>query len=271
MKLLRIAVSVMQPSILHYEYPTYSTLYEIVWSGDGNLVYCGIPHIFLFLAGLATLLVGLFLTLVLFLIQWLRKGSHLPLLKWITRFNPVFDAYFAPLRHKHQYWFGMLLLARIILYVIFCAISYSIPQGINVNLLLLQISMVVLLCYVTLVQPYKNWATSIVVSTYLANLVVLSGFFLFTKTQSDYVKPILQVVAITLSSFVAFVPFCCIIVYKIVVVIKKKCKPVRCCVIYNNHEVSPSHFSISCHRDPVIHSGEAQPLLDLSDSSNQPK
>ena len=66
MKLLRTAVSIMQVSIL-YEYPNNTKLH--VWSYDGNLSYLEFPHIFLFLAGLATLITGLFLTLVLLLTQ----------------------------------------------------------------------------------------------------------------------------------------------------------------------------------------------------------
>ena len=264
MKLLRTAISIVRPSILH-EYPINSMLY--VWSDDGNLLYWGTHHIFLFLAGLAILLVGLFLTVGLLLMQWLRKGSHLLCLKWITQFNPVYDSFFAPLKHKHQYWFGVLLLARVILYVIF-AFSYFIPQGIN--LLLLQISMIVLLCYMTLAQPYKNWTMLIFQSTYLANLAVLSGYFLFTKTQSYHAKSTLF--AIIFSTVFAFVPFCCIVFYETVVLIKKNCKLIRCRDIYHNinNEASPMHFSISYCRDPVIHSREEQPLLDLSDSSNQP-
>ena len=107
-------------------------------------------------------------------------------------------------------------------------------------------------------------------SAYLANLAVLSGFFLFTKTQSchAYAKP--TPFAIILSTVFAFVPFCCIVFYETVVLIKKNCKLIRCRDIYHNNEASPMHFSISYCRDPVIHSREEQPLLDLSDSSNQP-
>ena len=72
MKLLRTAVSIVQPSILH-EYPINSMLY--VWSDDGNLLYRGTHRIYLFLAGLAILLVGLFLTVGLLLMQWLKRLS----------------------------------------------------------------------------------------------------------------------------------------------------------------------------------------------------
>ena len=47
--------------------------------------------------------------LVLFSVPWLRKISHLKLLKWIPMLNPIFDAHLAPLKDRHHYWFGVLL------------------------------------------------------------------------------------------------------------------------------------------------------------------
>ena len=49
-------------------------------------------------------------TIFLLLMQCLRRISHLGLLRWINKFTPVYDAYFAPLKDKHHYWFEVLLL-----------------------------------------------------------------------------------------------------------------------------------------------------------------
>ena len=51
----------------------------------------------------------------------IRRISDFKLLKWIPRLNPVFDAYFAPLKNKHHYWFGVLLIVRGVLLVVFTA------------------------------------------------------------------------------------------------------------------------------------------------------
>ena len=64
------------------------------------------------------------------LIQWLRRISCLWILKWTMQFNPFYDAYFAPLKPKHQYWFGVLLIARGILFIMFAS-NFAIPQDIN--------------------------------------------------------------------------------------------------------------------------------------------
>ena len=89
-------------------------------------VYCYYLHIFLFSAVLLILLtVWLPYTLVLFSVQWLRKISHLKLLKWIPMLNPIFDAHLAPLKDKHHYWFGFLLVVRGILLATL-ALTYAI-------------------------------------------------------------------------------------------------------------------------------------------------
>ena len=207
MKLLRVVASALEFSILVFTDNTNrSTL--VIWSVDGSMTYFGLPHVFLFLAGLATLLfLWLPYTLLLFLVQWLRKLD----LKWIKRFHPVYDAYFAPLKHKHHYWFGVLLLARGVLLVTFAS-TFGVSD--SVNLLLLLILAVALLFYMILVQPYLRAAITALQSSFLVNLTLLSGFVIFTYTQPN--RSTLQSAAVGLSTGVAFLQFCIIVVYSIV-------------------------------------------------------
>ena len=208
MKLLNTVVSTLEFSILVYaEYPTLSTT-SVAWSVDGNLTYFGYPHI-LFLAGLVVLLfLWLPYTLLLLTMQCLRRVTHIRVLKWMTRFHPVYDGYFAPLKHKHQYWFGVLLLARGVLLVTFAS-TFGISE--TINLLILLVLATVLLLYMTLVQPYRSTAVLFSQSIYMANLVLLSGFFFFSYTQSN--GSTFQAAAIGLSTSLAFSQLCCIVLY----------------------------------------------------------
>ena len=197
-------------TIIYTDNVNRSTL--VVWSVDGNMAYFGLPHAFLFLAGLATLLfLWLPYTLRLFLIQWLRKLDQLKCLKWINRFHPIYDAYFAPLKPKHYYWFGILLLARGVLLVIFAS-TFGVPD--SVNLLLLLIFSVALLVYMTLVQPYLQVAIMALQTSFLVNLTLLSGFVIFSYTQPN--RATLLSAAVGLSTGIAFLQFCAIVVYSIV-------------------------------------------------------
>ena len=96
-----------------------SNLTQYVWSIDGRLGYGHFPHITLLLAAIASLLfLWLPYTMLLFLMQWMRRTSYSKPSKWITKYKPVIDAYFAPLKDQHHYWFGVLLLMRGVLLLI---------------------------------------------------------------------------------------------------------------------------------------------------------
>ena len=219
MKLLRIVATAFEFSTTT-KYPQSPT--TVVWSKDGNLTYFGFPHILLFLAGLGTLLIlWLPYTLLLFSIQWLRRLPFSVLLKWIMRFHPVYDAYFAPLKHKHQYWFGVLLLARGILLVIFAS-TFTVPQSINLFLLL--IFGIVLLFYMALTHPYKNKAVLLLQSSFLMNLTILSGFAIFARTHPN--GPSLQAIAVGLSTGIAFLQFCGIVLHAVIAP-RRSCRKVR--------------------------------------------
>ena len=215
MKLLRTVGSTLEFSVIStipFEDPTKLSS-EVVWSVDGSLSYFSFPHIFLFVTGFFTLLfLWLPYTLLLFLMQWLRRLPHVGIIKWIMRLHPLYDSYFAPLKPKHQYWFGALLLARGILHVTFAS-TFAIPQ--NVNLLLLLIIGTLLTFYMARTHPYKSLAVLLFNCIFFMNLTLLSGFFFFTYTQ-PYNGATLRSVAIGLSTGVSFLQFCCAVLTAIV-------------------------------------------------------
>ena len=250
MKLLRIVATALEFSTIT-KYPEGSTL--VVWSKDGNLSYFGFPHVLLFLAGLGTLLfLWLPYTVLLFSIQWLRRLPSFVLLKWIMRFHPVYDAYFAPLKLKHQYWFGVLLLARGILLLIFAS-TFTVPQ--SINLLLLLIFGILLLFYMVLKRPYKNKSVLLLQSSFLINLTILSGLAIFARTQHNEAD--LQTIAVGLSIGVAFLQFCGVVLHA---VFAPRCSCKRqlpeCEFEANNAELVPS---VAGYRDSILN--ETQPLI----------
>ena len=215
MKLLRVVVSALEFSTVIYTNGSeHSTLF--LWSVDGNLTYFGLPHAFLFLAGLATLLfLWLPYVLLLVLVQCLRRLPQGRVLKWVVRFYPVYDAHLAPLKHRHQYWLGVLLLARGFLLMTFAS-TFGVSDA--VNLLLLLIVCVALLFHMTLAQPYLSTAILVLQSSFLINLALLSGFVMLAYTQPTTNETALsiQAVAVGLSTAVAFLQFCFIVIYSVV-------------------------------------------------------
>ena len=225
-KLLRVAVTaLLEFSYLKYTDQNSTVTHSVVWSVDGNLMYFGFPHILLFLAGLATLVVlCLPYTMLLFLMQWLRRLPHCKLTNWIMRFHPVYDAYFAPLKHKHQYWFGVLLLARVALLMTSIS-AFALPS--YVNLLLLLVPGIMLLFHIAVVQPYTSKAVLWLESIFFSNLILLALLVLVSLRSN---QPTLRIVAVGLSTGVAFVQFCAIVLYNVIEIIKRRCQcPAGCC------------------------------------------
>ena len=150
-KILRIVVDTIQLSVLTRYVDIHMVETKIVWSVDGQIIYFGYRHVILLIAALVALVcLWLPYTLLLLFAQLLRKLSHLSCLKWIVRLNPIFDTHFAPLKDRHNYWFGVLLLVRAFLFMI------TVSSSVRVNLLILLLTVTLLLLYMTVTQVYKS-------------------------------------------------------------------------------------------------------------------
>ena len=203
MKLLRTVVDATSVAVIE-QYPQ-NTSYA-VWYLDGNLTYCHSPHIYLFVVAIAVLVfLWLPYTLLLLFIQPLRRVSHLRPLKWINKLAPVYDAHFAPLKDKHQYWFGSMLLIRGILLIILTVTSATNPE---INVLILLVTISVLAIRSSVDNIYKQMNVRIFEGATLLNLTVLSAGTLYnwecTKSQMTLLE---------ISIRTAFAQFCIIVVW----------------------------------------------------------
>ena len=167
-----------------------------VWSLDGNYIYCNFPHVLLFvIAILFFTLIWLPYTLFLFSMQWLRKKSEV--LKWVSKFSPVYDAYFAPLKDKHHYWFGVLLITRGILLVIFTSTFSVYP---NISYILLMMTCALLLCFANYHRVYKNKMVQLNENFFLVLLFLIGGTGILGQQARS--------IAMYTSIVVGFVEFC---------------------------------------------------------------
>ena len=198
-KLLRTVKTILEFGVLA-RFPNKIT----VWYLDGNLTYYQHPHIYLFIAAMVTLVFCLSFTFFLLLIQCWRRISHLRLLRWINKFTPFYDAYFASLRNKHHYWFGTLLLVRGALLVVFTATSSTSPF---LGLLILLITLSMLQLYMSIRHVHKFKLIRLFESISLLNLLLLVGCTLYTGDNRS--------LALQLSTGFAFVQFFAIIVLSI--------------------------------------------------------
>ena len=210
-KLLRTIITAMSLTFL-VEYPSGHK--STVWSFDGNLQFCGIPHVFLFTAALAALLIlWLPYTSVLLSVQWLQIGSEHKVLKWVDKLKPVFDAYFAPFKDKHRYWVGVLLLVRGVLLITFALTSANMPTA---NLLALVTVAVSLLAYTALTgHLYKKSYVSLLDTVSLLNLAILGGGALYTDLAGGN-----RAALVFTSVGIAFIQFSAIVCFHVLLILK---------------------------------------------------
>ena len=205
MNLLRNAVTTMQYATLDYYNSTSNgTVHStIVWAVDGQLDYLRSPkHIILFCFALVVLLVGLPFTLVLLLGQWLRR------LSFFSRFHPIFDSYYAPIKANHHYWLGLLLFTRILIYLL--NFNLFAKQG-TFSLL---VTIVILFTYMSFVRPLQSMVNFVFYSTFLINLIIVSGSFLFTASYEE--KETKKYYITIVSTGIAFVEFCLLVIVRII-------------------------------------------------------
>ena len=94
----------------------------------------------------------------------------------IGKYKPLYDAYFAPLRDGHHYWFGVLLLAQCTVLII-SSVTFNTP---SFGLIGLVVISTFLLCYLNCMHVYKEKSLMVTDSSFLVNIVLLvSGLQFF--------------------------------------------------------------------------------------------
>ena len=201
-KLLRTIITTLSYSIL--EYPNGQ---KAVWSADGNLDYLGAKHTPLFVVAVATLLfLWLPYTLLLFLGEWLHKCNLRLINRLLIRLKPFLDAHYGPLRDKHHYWFGALLLFRAAV-LLMSALLPADSSSIKVFSISTS-SAILLFLSVADHRVYHGTVPTLSEVCFLINLVLLTQAKLFTTvsggTQSTASYTLVGVALVQFIGLVAF-------------------------------------------------------------------
>ena len=126
----------------------------------------------------------------------------------IGKLHPLFDAYTGPFKFRHRYWTGLLLLARVFLFLVFSLNSSNDP---SINQLTIAISMLCLLAYLALVGGvYRQWPLSLLEIVFLSNLGILSA------ACGVYQEESARLITTQISTGTTFALFVAIIVYHLV-------------------------------------------------------
>ena len=105
------------------------------------------------------------------LIGALRRVSHLRPLKWIDKLAPVYDTHFSPLKNKHQYWFGTMLLVRGKILMIMTVNPTTNPE---LTMLIPSIIIIVLNIVISIKSVYKQLKLRVLEGAVYMSLLLLS-------------------------------------------------------------------------------------------------
>ena len=210
-KIQRTTIAALSFTLLTY--PDGSN--QAVWLQDPNIGYLKGKHIPLFLAGLGVLLfLSLPYTLLLLFIRYLRAHGHIRIFGWITRMQPLFDAYTGPYRDKYCFWTGLHLLFLNLLFLIFAVNMLGDPA---LNLLAIgSASLLLLVIAVGLQGIYKKWPLDVLEASFIFNLGVTSYATLYANLSQTNMLPAVAYVStsMTFTIFVGIVVYhACLQVY----------------------------------------------------------
>ena len=203
-KMLRTIITIFSSTTLTYP----DGFVKRVWLYDGNVDFLKGKHLPLFIVALTFLIfVSIPFTAILLCIQWLQKISHINMIAWVTKLQPLFDAYTGPYKFKHRYWVGLLLLVRVCLFLVFSLNTYGDP---TINLLAIIACMFTLFAYLSIIGGvYKLWWINLIESAFIMNLGLLSAAGLYKVAASVAITPIIT----STSTGVAFVLLVAIVSY----------------------------------------------------------
>ncbi len=183
---------------------------DTIWMPDGNVLFLATDHLFRLIVVAIITMVGLGYVLLLLLEKRCRRYSKLRLMKYLnnTKLHGFMDAYYAPLNPQHCYWVGLLLLARITLYM--HAIGFNSEPTLEHKATLLAIIGTVfflLLLKQLRVRVYKNWIIDLLETSFLVNLGIFAAgtyHILSTETRG---KQLTQLVLASISVSIATLTF----------------------------------------------------------------
>ena len=213
-KLLRTIITALSYTIVYTSHGP-----KTMWTADGNVDYLGPEHAPLFATAVVILLfLWLPYTLLLFLGQWLHMCNCRLIIRMLMKVKPFLDAHYGPLKSKHRYWFGALLLVRAAILLI----SALVPSNrSSIIVLCISVSAVMLTYFGNLVNC--NLAVSVFDTSFFVNLALLSVANCFTTIAGGGVAG---------SSYtligVAFVQFVGLVLFKVFSILKLSEKVMGC-------------------------------------------
>ena len=143
-------------------------------------------------------------TLLFLLGQWLYKCQPRPVIHFMVKMKPFFDAHFGCLKEKHGYWFGALLLVRAFILLLSTLIPVSNMKVITYSV---SVTALALISFQTLYPPYSIATVSKYETIFFINLAGLGLTTFYTTIARSQTVATYVSIAIAFSQFLGLLTF----------------------------------------------------------------
>ena len=259
-KLLQVCFQSLSVGILVYPDGTSNK----VWLPDATIKYLSGKHIPLSIVAFIILLLCLIDTALLFSWQWLlliptRKSIRYQKLKTFI------ETYHTPYTPSHRYWTGLLLIARVVLYLV-AAVNVSNNPHVSLTAITFTICCITLLKGFIGGRVYRKWLLDILETFFYLHLLFLAIFTWYSLTDSNIDQKVVSYTSVIVVFIVLLLIILChIFAYTTVF---SKMKTTKICIKINglftdNAEQKPKPKLQNIPRDDDIH--RFNELLDIID------
>ena len=235
-KYLQAIIVAFSATVLNY--PDGS--HKLLWLPDATVEYFAGSRIPLFFTAIGILIIGLAYTLILFSWQWIIRYSKLKIVR-NPKIRSFMEAYTAPYNYRHRYWTGLLLFARVLLYLTSASNVQDDPQVPLIATIVIAGGLLLLKGLLS-GRVYRQWSIDILETILYFNLLFLSLIASrnIEKNESEEIITYFCVVS-------AFLMFLGVVMYHLYVYIIQQC--VRKRELINVFNIT-RHSRESTHKHP---------------------
>ena len=171
-KLVEICFQSLSIGIL--EYPAGGSR-KMLWLPDATVKYLSGKHIPLFFTTVLILLVGLVYTALLFLWQWLLYLPKWRIFNWSRnpKVQTFIETYNTPYTPKYRYWTGLLLIARVALYLT-AAANVSNNPTIALTSIFFVVGFIFCVKGFTSGKQYRMWSKDVLETFFHLNILIFA-------------------------------------------------------------------------------------------------
>ena len=245
------------------EYPDGS--HRKLWRPDATVEYLRGKHIILFIIAALILIVGIAYTSLLFSWQWFLYYQDKKFLKWTKnqKLGHFLEPYHAPYNLRHRYWTGLLLFARVLLYII-SAINITGDPQMPLVVTIILITALLLIGRIWVPFLYKKKLLEVMEVIMYVNVTALASLTLWNIDDSSKNQTAVVYISVTITfvltvTIIIFHMFYYTRLLSIIKSIALKLKSAR-------HQVEDDIISNRDYHQPLI----TYSVVDLSKSLNCP-